>query len=138
MRVIADSNVIISGLFWRGPPRAILDAAREGRIELFTSYALLAELEEVLDRTKFAKHLATANTSARELVLGYASLARVIVPDAVEPIIIDDPDDDAVIACAMTAEARFIVSGDRHLLALRRYHEIEIVTAAELMAVLIP
>jgi putative PIN family toxin of toxin-antitoxin system len=52
MRVVADTNIVVSGLLWRGGPRQILDAARDGVIELFTSGALLDELEEVLTREK--------------------------------------------------------------------------------------
>ena len=55
MRVVADTNVIVSGLLWHGPSRQLLNAARQGTVELFTSGALLAELEEVLQREKFIK-----------------------------------------------------------------------------------
>ena len=47
MRVVADTNVVVSGLLWHGPARQLLNAARQGTVELFTSGALLAELEEV-------------------------------------------------------------------------------------------
>ena len=50
MRVVVDTNTIVSGLFWHGAPRRVLDAARTGRIQLFTSPVLLAELEDVLSR----------------------------------------------------------------------------------------
>jgi putative PIN family toxin of toxin-antitoxin system len=54
MRVVADTNVVVSGLLWRGNPRRVLDAARDGIIELFTSIVLLEELEDVLSRERFA------------------------------------------------------------------------------------
>jgi len=54
MQVVADTNIVISGLLWRGNPRQILDAARDGIIGLFTSFMLLEELEDVLSREKFA------------------------------------------------------------------------------------
>ena len=53
MRVVADTNVVLSGLLWHGLTRELLHAARQGTVELFTSGALLAELEEVLQREKF-------------------------------------------------------------------------------------
>lgn len=134
MRAVADTNTVISALFWGGAPRSVLDAARDGKVTLFTSYLLLSELEEVLSRPKFADRLAAANTSPRELVLGYASLAQIVVPVELEPVIIDDPDDDAVIACALAVNAEFIISGDHHLLGLKRYNEIEVTNAAEFMA----
>ena len=53
MRVVADTNIIISGIFWRGAPRQTLEAAHSGVIDLFTSAVLLAELEDALNRHKF-------------------------------------------------------------------------------------
>jgi len=50
MRIVADTNIVVSALLWRGNPRRLLDAARDGIIELFTSAVLLEELEEVLSR----------------------------------------------------------------------------------------
>ncbi|MFQ6092370.1 MAG: putative toxin-antitoxin system toxin component, PIN family [bacterium] len=60
MRVVADTNMVISGLLWRGPPRQILEEVRAGEITLFTSAMLSAELEEVLHREKFAQRLEMA------------------------------------------------------------------------------
>lgn len=132
MRVVADTNIIVSGLLWKGNPRRVLDAARDGKIDLFTSAVLLTELEDVLNREKFAPRLTSAEVSPHELVLGYAALASVIQPANIEPVILADPDDDAVLACAVTAQAEIIVSGDSHLLGLSQYRDIRILTAAEL------
>jgi len=75
MRAVADSNVVISGLLWRGPSRAVLDAAREARLELFASPELLAEVAEVLERPKFHSRLQQAGVDACEVVAGFTSLA---------------------------------------------------------------
>ena len=133
MRVVADTNIVVSGLLWRGSPRRVLDAARDGIIELFTSAALLDELEAVLSREKFSQRLAKANVAADELVLGYAVLATLIEVEAVEPVILADPDDDAVLACALAGECDIITSGDGHLLRLKEYGGIRILTAAEIL-----
>src|SRR5438067_1917106 len=115
MRVVADTNTIVSGLMWQGPPRRVLDLARNGEIELFTSAALLAELDEVLSREKFRTRLTMASVTANELVIGYASLAVHVEPAVILPVILSDADDDAVLACAVSAQAAAIVSGDSHL-----------------------
>jgi|SRR5215213_1297114 len=133
MRVVADTNIVVSGVMWRGNPRKILDAARARKVTLFTTATLLAELEDVLEREKFVGRLTAAGVTPRDLVLGYASLASVIEPVEIEPIILDDPDDDAVIACAVAARCEVIVSGDRHLLDLRQYQDSRILTARELV-----
>lgn len=134
MRVVADTNTIVSGLLWRGAPRRVLDAARSGTIRLFTSAALLVELEDVLSREKFADRLAAANVSPRELVLGYAALATIVEPAEIAPTITADPDDDAVLSCAVAAGAEVVVSGDSHLLELKRYEHISILKVPELLA----
>lgn len=134
MRVVADTNIVVSGLMWKGNSRRILDAARAGEIQLLTTIVLLAELEDVLGREKFSARLASAGVRASELVLGYAALASVIEPAEIEPVVLADPDDDAVIACAIAAQCQVIVSGDQHLLDLKHYQGIRIVTAAELVA----
>lgn len=133
MNVVADTNVVISGLLWRGAERAVLDAARSGLITLFTGPALLAEIGDVLKRDKFVERLAAANATAHELVLGYASLATVIAPEPIDPVVHDDPDDDEVLSCAMAADCDVIVSGDRHLLKLVQYETIRIMTAVQFL-----
>jgi len=134
MRAVADTNVVISGLLWNGPSRRVLDRARSGVIEIFTSAALLAELEDVLSRRKFSRRLQIAEVSASELMQGYAALARIVRPTPIDPIVLADPDDDAVLACALAAQAGFVISGDDHLLALGEVHGIRIVTAAQFLA----
>jgi putative PIN family toxin of toxin-antitoxin system len=132
MRVVADTNVVVSGLLWRGNPRRVLNAARDGIIELFTSITLLEELEDVLSREKFAPRLEAAKVTARELVLGYAALATVVEASPIEPVILADPDDDAVLACALAAQCEVITSGDSHLLDLKQYKEVRVLTASQL------
>ena len=82
MRVVADTNVIVSGLLWHGPSHQFLNAARQGTVELFTSGALLAELEEVLQREKFIRQLTAAQVQPRDLVVGYA--ARVLAVHVID------------------------------------------------------
>jgi putative PIN family toxin of toxin-antitoxin system len=138
VRVVADTNTLVSGLLWQGHPRRVLEAARAGTLQMYTTAALLAELEEVLQRPKFAQRLALAGVTSHTLVLGYAALARLVEPAEIAPVIIADPDDDAVLACAVAARAEIIVSGDSHLLDLKDYEGIPIVTAAQLLTRIMP
>jgi len=83
----------------------------------------------VLRRNKFQARLRQARVSANELVPGFAALATVVEPAAIPPVILSDPDDDAVLACALAAQAEAIVSGDSHLLQLGAYDAIPILPA---------
>ena len=131
MRVVADTNTIVSGLLWKAAPRALLDAARDGRIALYTSAALLAELAVVLPRAKFAKRVAASGMSTERLIRRYALLAQRIVPADINPVVIADADDDAVLACALAAGADIVVSGDAHLRNLKTWHGIRILSTAD-------
>lgn len=131
MRAVADTNTVVSGLLWHGVPRKFLDTARAGAISLYTSDALLAELVEVLPRKKLAKRVAASGMSVEELARRYALLAQRVIPAEIDPVVLADPDDDRVLACALGAQADLIVSGDPHLRNLKTYQGIPIVTAAE-------
>lgn len=137
MRLVLDTNIVASGLFWGGHPAALLDAAQLGEIEIFTSRPLLAELSNILIRRKFVKVIAASGLSIEDLVLGYAELAMVVAPARIAPTIKADSDDDQVLACALAAQTDLIVSGDRHLHTLGgQYQGIRIVRPAEAVAIL--
>lgn len=110
MRAVADTNVVVSGLLWQGPSRRVLDLARSGRLRLFTTAPLLAELEDVLSRNKLSRRLNLASVTPRDLVLGYSALANLVTPAPIDPVILADPDDDAVLACALAARAELVIS----------------------------
>ena len=130
MRLVLDTNTAISGLLWGGTPGRLIDAGEAGRIELASSPALLAELQGVLSREKFAKQLAQRGLTPGDVFDGYAALVAIVTPANIAPTITRDPADDQVLAAALAAQADLIVSGDAHLLDLKTFHGIEIVIAA--------
>lgn len=122
--------VVAAGLLWQGPPNRLVEEAFDSKVELATSLALLVELEAILKRAKFARQIAKQSLSVAGLVLRYAELAQLVQPEPIAPVIVADPDDDHVLACALAAHADLIVSGDRHLLTLKTYQGIPIVNPA--------
>lgn len=124
MRLVLDTNIVASGLLWNGTPAQLIDAARTGEIEIFTSHVLLAELTRILQRAKFAKAIDVSGLPLNELVLGYAELATLVTPTLIPATVPNDPDDDHVLACALAAEAELIVSGDNDLLTLKIFRGI--------------
>ncbi len=135
MRIVADTNTALSGLLWPGPPRRLIDRAREHSVTLCTSLALLAELAEVIGRPKFAERIHAAGLSAAALVQDYARLAELVEPAPLPEAISRDPDDDVVLATALGAHADLIVSGDRDLLDLGAFRTIRILTATDALVV---
>lgn len=138
MRLVLDTNVVLSALLWGGQPLRLLQAAVDGDIELFTSPVLAAELGEILVRPRFAPKLRKQGTSADAIVALYLEFARSLSPLAVPRVVPDDPDDDHVIACALAAHAEAIVSGDLDLLRLSQYQGIRILTVAQALSIVAP
>jgi putative PIN family toxin of toxin-antitoxin system len=131
MRIVIDTNVLVSGIVFAGTPALLLDEARMGRFELCTSPVLLDELGKVLGRTKFAQRLHRAELTPQGIANSLRGMATIVAPAATPRVVPNDADDDHVIAAAMTAQADLIVSGDRHLLQLRSHQRIAIVTARQ-------
>jgi len=132
VRVALDTNTVISGLLWGGPPGEIFDRVTDGTVEAVTSEALLAELARVLTRPKFAAKLAAKQRTGAEIVTFYAQLAQRVEPASLSAILgLRDPDDRHVLGCAIAAQADLIVSSDPDLLNLKSYQHIPIVNPAE-------
>ncbi|MEI6645789.1 MAG: putative toxin-antitoxin system toxin component, PIN family [bacterium] len=132
MRIVCDTNVLISALLWGGTPGRILERIESGFDTLYTSRILLQELTEVLNYPKISRTLARRNLSSNEileLVIAHAQIVKTSnTPIRAVP---SDPDDDHVIDCAVTAHADYILTGDSHLLALKVWDSIPILSAGE-------
>ena len=130
MKVVADTNVLVSALIFPGStPEAFYRLALEGRIELVSSRPLLAELGRVLTE-KFGWEAERADEAIGQVV----RLAEIVAPPEALSEIEADPSDNRVLEAAAEAGADVIVSGDRHLLALGSWRGIEILSRAAFIA----
>jgi putative PIN family toxin of toxin-antitoxin system len=134
VRIVVDTNIVISGLLWSGSPQQLINLARAREIDLYSSVPLIAELAEVIGREDFAGRIRAAGLSAAELVEEYARLARLVIPAEIRPTALDDPDDDNVLACALAGQADLIVSGDKGLRGLKTYQRMPIVSATDALS----
>ena len=129
MRVVLDTNIIVSGLAYAGNERPILDSARNRRYALVLSEFILHEARGVMPR-KFNWDSARVTRALSRL----ATIATLIDPPRISEPTTGHPPDDQVLACVAAAEADFLVTGDRrHLLPLRTFGNARIVTAAEFL-----
>jgi putative PIN family toxin of toxin-antitoxin system len=93
--------VLLSGLLWRGAPHALIEHVQAGTLVMVSSPVLLAELTEVISRTKFDEILARSNTTRERSMAEMRQLAEVIVPPPLPQPVCRDPDDDHVKRCGL-------------------------------------
>ena len=133
-KVVLDTNTLISGILWDGNEARVIEEAENNKVQLFISQKLLQELEGVLKREKFTRKLEGKESTVEQAVAKIALIATLIEPAKKINIIKDDPDDNRVLECAVTARADVIISGDKHLLKLQTYSEIDIMSAGDFLS----
>lgn len=138
MRAVLDTNIAVAGLLWRGKPYELFGLTITGKVLCFSSDTLLAELERVLGYEKLARRIATLHTTIPEILAEYCSIVEIVPAVTISPTVIADPDDDHVLACAIAVNADLIVSGDKHLLDLKRHQGIDIVNAGDALRRITP
>lgn len=134
MKVVLDTNVIISGLLASdGPPGEIIHLWIDDKLTVILSQALIEEYLEVISRPKF-KNIGTL-LERHEVLINLIEQNRTVFVSPKESLAVihDDPEDNRVLECAAEGAAEFIISGDSHLLGLKEYCGIQIVTPAEFL-----
>ncbi|MCE9647254.1 MAG: putative toxin-antitoxin system toxin component, PIN family [Chloroflexi bacterium] len=127
LKVVMDTNVFVSGVFFKGPPYEILKAWQEGKFELVVS-------QEILDEYRRVGQILSAERPKVDLtpILTFMiEHAKVYQPVELEESICEDPDDDKFFACALASGSQVIVSGDKHLLKVSGYQGIEVLKPRE-------
>ena len=127
MRVILDTNVFISAVFFGGEPGKILKAWRDGEVLLVLSDEILKEYIDVLGRLEKQYPPIEAEPIIELLLAGSKIVSAPPLGDSVS----SDPDDDKFIACAIAAKANVVVSGDKHLVSVDGYRGIRVVKPSE-------
>lgn len=137
MRAVLDTNVLVSSLLRVDtPPAAIRDAWVGGKFELVISQLLFEELEGVLERPKIRRNVRWSPGESHELLTAIRQNSQFVNPALPLNVITADPSDNRVLEAAVEGNARYIVSGDQHLLALGSFEGIEIVSPARFAAIL--
>lgn len=136
LRVVIDTNVIVSGILSRkGAPAEVLNTWRERRFLLLSSSAIVAEVRAVMKYPRIHKkyHLSDDDIEQTITLLEHDSL--LVAGDAdVTGSVPDDPKDEMFLACALDGQADVLVSGDHHLLDLGVFRDIPIINARQFLA----
>ena len=127
MRAVLDTNVVMSAIFFGGDPRMIVRAAISRRIELVATRAVVNEYREIAAQLQKSY----PSVSYRRSLAILESALKMVRPATLSGCVCRDPDDDAIVSCALGGKAKIICSGDEDLLALNGYRGLEILKPRE-------
>jgi putative PIN family toxin of toxin-antitoxin system len=137
MIVVLDTNVIISAFVSpSGPPAAIIDHWESDGFEVVTSRPLLEELERVLQYSRVQKYLTKSPREINRIVNRFKTAATVVEPQEKLTVIEQDPDDNRVLECAVAGMASYIISGNEHLLRIKKFSGIVILKPATFLTLI--
>jgi len=138
MRVVVDANVLVSAVIsTRGSPGEIVRLWKAGAFELVASPSILSEVQRVICYPKIQQRYNLPEKEVRTFLALLSSHTMVVEPARELSIISsDDPSDNQYLACATAGQAAYIVTGDHHLLDLRRYEGVDILSPAAFLAIL--
>jgi len=130
MRVVLDTNVLISGIFWTGKPKKIINYARKRKIIFLTSKKLLEELKDVL--TSKQKPFKLTKKEASIILDHLKKIGEICNIKSSISVCVHEAD-NRVLECAIDGKADYIVTGDKHLLEIGKFENIEIITVKEFL-----
>jgi len=130
LKIVIDTNIYISAIFWGGKPRDVIDLGRNNSIRIFTSSEIVKEISEKL-KIKFK----IPDREVSEILIDLSNFTFPVEITKKYWVIRDDSDDDKLIDCAVQCNADYIVSGDRHLLSLGEYSGTKIIKASEFLSI---
>jgi len=125
IKAVLDSNIYISAILFGGRAEEVKNLSREGKIEVAVSEAILTEVGDVLKR-KF--HWQDWQIS--QVIDDIREFSNLVFPEKTVSAILEDEADNRILECALAGNVHFIVSGDNHLLALKEYQGIKILSPA--------
>jgi len=122
VKVVLDTNVFVSGVFFGGKPYQILKAWRDGEIQILVSPPILEEYHRVM----LELSARFPEIDPRSVVDFLAVHSEIVLPPCLPPVIQYDPSDDKFLECALAGKATCIISGDKHLLSISQFKGIPI------------
>ena len=129
MKVILDTNLLVSGIFFKGVPYEILLDWKKGKFKLVVSHSILNEYNAVVE--ELSKKY--SNIEANQILEKISLNAKIYFEIALPEQICDDPDDDKFFALALASKTKIIISGDKHLLHKSGYSGIRVLKPTEFL-----
>ncbi len=129
IRAVADTNVLVSAVISKGNEYDFLKKARLGKFKLILSHDILKEFKEVINRPKFGFSKEQTKNALKQIKL----VSEIIKTKTNIDIIKEDPTDNKIVEAAIDGKVNYLVSGDNHLLKLKKYKDIKIINAGKFL-----
>jgi putative PIN family toxin of toxin-antitoxin system len=123
-KIVIDTNVLISAILFSGIPNQVLQEVIHERCHLYLSHDILNEFLHVLSRSKFQLLVPQIKQFYEEII----NISNIVYPMQKLLIVKEDPGDNMLFECAIESNANFIVSGNKHVLRVKNYQNIEVIT----------
>ncbi|MBU0963355.1 MAG: putative toxin-antitoxin system toxin component, PIN family [Nanoarchaeota archaeon] len=134
MKITVDTNVLISSTFWNGNSNKIIKLAENNKIELILSEEIIEEFIKVLNYKEIQEKIKDKNLEMKRSVEKIVSISKIVIPK-LKINISEDSDDNKILECAVEGKADYIISQDNHLLKLKEYNKIKILTPKEFLEI---
>ena len=128
MKITVDTNVLVSATFWYGDSEKIIEMAERKEIELVLSKEIIEEFSRVLCYKEIQEKIKNKNLSMKRTVEKIVSIAIMVIPTEKINTVDEDPDDNKILECAKAGRVDRIISKDNHLLKLKEFEGIRIIT----------
>ncbi|MBU2639679.1 MAG: putative toxin-antitoxin system toxin component, PIN family [Nanoarchaeota archaeon] len=129
LKITVDTNILVSATIVRGNEFELLKLAKEGKIKLILSLDIIKEFREVISRPKFSYPVEFINDEVKKIL----EISEIVFPTIRINVIKKDVEDNKILECAVAGNSYYIISGDQHLLKLKKYKDIKIVKCKELL-----
>lgn len=131
IKVVLDTNIYISAIMFGGNPNKVLKLARVRQIKVFISAQILLEISE-----KLHKKFKLSEEDVAKILKGISKITELVQSRIKLDVVKEDSSDNKFLECAVVADSDYIITGDKHLLKLKRFEEVKIVTPADFLKIL--
>ena len=136
VRITIDTNIFVAATFWLGASHRVLNLVEEGKIELILSKDIIQEFIDVLGYEEIKQKVKNKNLEMMLTIEKLKSISIIIEPKEKLDTVKEDPADNKILECAFEGNAGFIISKDNHLLKLKEFEGIKIMTPEEFLEII--
>lgn len=136
MNIVIDSNIWISGIFWNGKPKDLLKILEKDILSCYICKEMIDEISEVIKRDFFKNRIIFLGLTRENIIKQIIELNKIIEINGNLNVIEDDPDDNIILETAIKSKSEFLISGDNHLLKLKNYNNVKILSCKDFIDML--